>query len=218
MGVTTALSWEKNYKSSPLGGGRTLSEVFKMHSLVPLLVKKKAYFHSDFERKIGLFAFCIGCQRKSGSGQLLRFYRNMEFKPNCTHSGQQLRFSIYPGVQGKGWGVLRCKPSQAQAGPLTPSPYHTAERVENKWQSWGMMSLHTHGQRSANERGLIPRLMENNYPFPWGEQPLSRPGLPFVYSQISCGEIPHSDQENAVRKEPQVKSPKIQGQHGFLLL
>lgn len=55
---------------------------------------------------------------------------------------------------------------------------------------------HTCGQRGANESGFIPRLMENNYPFPSWDQPLSRLGLPFVYYQISYGDFPFQSRKD----------------------
>lgn len=62
--------------------------------------------------------------------------------------------------------------------------------------------------------------MENNYPFPSGEWPLTGKGSP-LSALKSAMELSYSSQENGIPKEPQQtlpRAPKIQGQHKILFV
>lgn len=117
------------------------------------------------------------------------------------------------GFQGRGEqcrGVCKAKPR-----PVCWHPLHLKTprwlRTSNSLEAW--CQCHTHGQRSTNERGLIPQLMENNYPLPSGEWALTDQGSP-LSALKSAVEISHSSHENGVQKiaptTPQ-KSPQDTG-------
>lgn len=125
------LSSEKNYKSSPLGWG-------SQNAWVAAITNENIYIYSNFERKIGLLAFCIWMLGKICSGQLHRFNRNMEFKPNYIYSGQQLSSSICPWVPGRGWAVaeMSAKPSPGWSTDILS--------LSKCWKGWEQMTIVRH--------------------------------------------------------------------------
>lgn len=121
---------------------------------------------------------------------------NMEFAHHCTHAGQYVKLPVEhraPGRGARGHRVCRAQPRLVhwhahQINTLVWLRTNASHEAGCRW--------HTCGQRGANESGFIPRLMENNYPFPSWDQPLSRLGLPFVYYQISYGDFPFQSRKD----------------------
>ena len=107
-----------------------------------------------------------GAREKSGLGQLCRFNRNSDFKPNPIHLGQQL--SVWMDVRVPWNGAGSAEVCQAKARMVHGHPHHIKTlrwvRANDSREAW--CHCHTHGRRSTNESGLTPRLVENNHPFP----------------------------------------------------